>query len=129
LETTVAQFTDRELDVMSVLWTLESGTVTEVRERLDDDLAYNTVLTVLRTLETKGHVRHEGEGKAHRYFPTVQREEAGRSAITRLLDKVFEGSAESMLTHLMGDRKLSRDRLAKMRKLIDERMRDDKGGR
>ena len=72
-------FTERELDVMSVLWTLKSGTVTEVRERLDDELAYNTVLTVLRTLEAKGHVRHEGEGKAHRYFPTVKRSDAGRS--------------------------------------------------
>jgi BlaI family transcriptional regulator, penicillinase repressor len=125
----MTQFTDRELDVMSVLWTLQSGTVTEVRERLDDELAYNTVLTVLRTLEAKGHVRHEGEGKAHRYFPTVKREEAGRSAVTRLLDKVFDGSAESMLTHLVGDRKLTRERLATMRKLIDERMRDTKGGR
>jgi BlaI family penicillinase repressor len=125
----MAQFTDRELDVMSVLWTLESGTVSEVRERLDDALAYNTVLTVLRTLEAKGHVRHAGEGKAHRYFPTVERDEAGQSAITRLLDKVFEGSAESMLTHLVRDPKLSHARLAKMRKLIDERMRDEKGGR
>jgi predicted transcriptional regulator len=122
------QFTDRELDVMSVLWTLHSGTVSEVRERIDDDLAYNTVLTVLRTLEAKGHVRHEGEGKAHRYYPTVKREEAGKSAVTRLLDKVFDGSAESMLAHLVGDRKLSQDRLAKMRTLLDERLRDDKGG-
>ena len=125
----MAQFTDRELDVMSVLWTLGSGTVTEVRERLDDELAYNTVLTVLRTLEAKGHVRHEGEGKAHRYFATVQREEAGSSAIGRLLDKVFDGSAESMLTHLMDDRSLSRERLTRMRKLIDQRLRDDKGGK
>jgi BlaI family transcriptional regulator, penicillinase repressor len=125
----MTQFTDRELDVMSVLWTLQSGTVTEVRERLDDDLAYNTVLTVLRTLEAKGHVRHEGEGKAHRYFPTVKRDEAGRNAVERLLDKVFDGSAESMLTHLVRDRKLTRERLATMRKLIDERMRDTKGGR
>lgn len=115
-------FTDRELDVMSVLWTLESGTVTEVRERLDDSLAYNTVLTVLRTLEAKGHVRHEGEGKAHRYFPTVKRDEAGRTGISRLLDKVFEGSAEAMLTHLVDDQNLSNERLARMRKLIDERL-------
>jgi predicted transcriptional regulator len=122
-------FTDRELDVMSVLWSLESGTVTEVRERLEDEFAYNTVLTVLRTLEAKGHVRHEGEGKAHRYFPIVKREEAGRSGVTRLLDKVFDGSAEAMLTHLVRDRKLSRDRLARMRKLIDDRLRDDKGAR
>lgn len=125
----MALFTERELDVMSILWKLESATVSEVRERLDDDLAYNTVLTVLRTLETKGHVRHEGEGKAHRYFPTVKRDEAGRSGVTRLLDKVFDGSAEAMLTHLMRDRKLSRERLSHMRKLIDERLRDEKGGR
>jgi predicted transcriptional regulator len=119
-------FTDRELDVMSVLWTLHSGTVAEVRERLDDELAYNTVLTVLRTLETKGHVRHEGEGKAHRYFPNVKRSDAGRSGVTRLLDKVFDGSAEAMLTHLVSDRRLSRERLARMRTLIDERLRDDR---
>lgn len=125
----MALFTDRELDVMSVLWTLESGTVTEVRERLDDELAYNTVLTVLRTLETKGHVRHEGEGKAHRYYPTVERDEAGRSGVSRLLDKVFDGSAEAMLTHLVRDPELSHERLARMRKLIDDRLRDDTGGR
>ncbi|MEP6621851.1 MAG: BlaI/MecI/CopY family transcriptional regulator [bacterium] len=117
-------FTERELDVMSVLWTLSSGTVTEVRDRLEDDLAYNTVLTVLRTLEAKGHVRHEGEGKAHRYFPTVKREEAGRSGVSRLLDKVFDGSAEAMLTHLVSDRGISRDKLARMRTFIDEQMRD-----
>ena len=123
------KFTDRELDVMSALWTMQSGTVSEVRARIDDELAYNTVLTVLRTLETKGHVRHEGEGKAHRYFPTVERDEAGKSAVTRLLDTVFDGSAESMLAHLVGDRNLSRERLTRMRHLLDERLRDDTEGR
>jgi len=122
----VASFTERELDVMSILWALTSGTVSEVRDRLDVDLAYNTVLTVLRTLEAKGHVRHEGEGKAHRYFPTVKREEAGRTGVSRLLDKVFDGSAEAMLTHLVRDRTLSRERLARMRRLIDEQLRDGK---
>lgn len=111
---------------MSILWALTSGTVSEVRDRLDVDLAYNTVLTVLRTLEAKGHVRHEGEGKAHRYFPTVKREEAGRTGVSRLLDKVFDGSAEAMLTHLVRDRTLSRERLARMRRLIDEQLRDGK---
>ena len=122
----MASFTERELDVMSILWALTSGTVSEVRDRLDVDLAYNTVLTVLRTLEAKGHVRHEGDGKAHRYFPTVEREEAGRTGVSRLLDKVFHGSAEAMLTHLVRDRTLSRERLARMRRLIDEQLRDGK---
>ena len=125
----MARFTDRELVVMSVLWTLGSGTVSEVREELDDDLAYNTVLTVLRTLEAKGSVRHEGEGKAHRYFASVEREEAGSSAVRRLLDKVFDGSAEAMLTHLVSDKRISKKRLTAMREMLDERLRDEKGGK
>lgn len=119
------QFTDRELDVMSVLWDLESGVVTEVRERLADPLAYNTVLTVLRTLEAKGYVRHEGEGKAHRYFPTVKREDAGSSGMWRLVDKVFGGKPEALLTHLVNDRRLNRQKLTRMRALLDERLREE----
>jgi BlaI family penicillinase repressor len=78
---------------MAVLWRLGSGTVSEVRDELADPLAYNTVLTVLRTLEAKEYVRHEDEGKAHRYIPTVAREQAGTSGIQRLVDTVFAGSA------------------------------------
>src|SRR5436309_14262147 len=87
-------FTDRELDVMSVLWDAGSATVAEVRERLSDDLAYTTVLTVPRTLEQKGYVGHTGEGRAHRYHPLVKRAAAGRSALRRLADHAFAGSPE-----------------------------------
>jgi len=125
----VTSFTDRELDVMAVLWRLGSGTVSEVRDELADPLAYNTVLTVLRTLEAKSHVRHEDEGKAHRYFPTVAREQAGRSGVQRLVDTVFAGSAEALLTHLVSDRRLSRDKLARLRALIDERLGERERGR
>jgi BlaI family penicillinase repressor len=119
-------FTDRELDVMAVLWDRGSATVAEVRERLPDDLAYTTVLTVLRTLEEKGHVGHRGEGKAHRYFPLVERRVAGRSALTRLIDTVFNGSPELLLTQLVSDRELSDDELKRLRKLMDARLRSDK---
>jgi predicted transcriptional regulator len=120
----VGDFTDRELDVMSVLWRLGSGTVAEVRDALEDALAYTTVLTVLRTLETKGYVRHEGEGKAHRYIPMVARDEAGARGVRRLVDKVFEGSTEALLTHMVSDRHLSREKLARLRELVDERLRE-----
>jgi predicted transcriptional regulator len=119
-------FTDRELDVMSVLWDLGSATVAEVRERLADDLAYTTVLTVLRTLEHKGHVGHSGEGRAHRYRPLVKREAAGRSAVRRLLDKVFDGSPELLLTQLVSDRNLSDEELRRLRRLVAERLREKK---
>jgi len=116
-------FTDRELDVMSVLWDLGDATVAEVRERLADDLAYTTVLTVLRTLEQKGFVEHTGEGRAHRYHPLVKREAAGRNALRRLLDKVFQGSPELLLTHLVADKNLSDDELRRLRKLLEARIR------
>jgi len=115
-------FTDRELDVMAVLWQLGSATVAEVRERLDDELAYTTVLTVLRTLEEKGHVGHRGAGKAHQYYPMVARQAAGRSALARLVDKVFGGSTELLLTQLVSDRGLSRDEIERLRAVMDEQL-------
>jgi BlaI family penicillinase repressor len=111
---------------MAVLWDRGSATVAEVRERLPDDLAYTTVLTVLRTLEEKGHVAHRGEGKAHRYYPLVERRVAGRSALARLIDTVFNGSPELLLTQLVSDRDLSEEELKRLRKLMDARLRSDK---
>ena len=119
-------FTDRELDVMAVLWDRGSATVSEVRERLPDDLAYTTVLSVLRTLEEKGHVGHREEGKAHRYIPLVERRVAGRSALARLIDTVFNGSPELLLTQLVSDRDLSEDQIRKLRRLMNARLRGDK---
>ena len=120
-------FTDRELDVMAVLWRRGSGTVTEVREGLDVDLAYTTVLTILRTLEDKGFVTHLAEGKAHRYLPAVTPDLAGRSALSRVVDKIFDGSPEMLLTQLVSDRNLDPDELRRLRKLLDDRLGDRKG--
>ena|SRR5687768_7890196 len=119
------QFTDRELDVMAVLWERGTATVAEVRESLTDDLAYTTVLTVLRTLEEKGFIDHVDEGKAHRYRPLVGRERAGKSALRRLVRKVFRGSPELLLTHLVSDRDLTAAELKRMRRLLDERLREE----
>jgi BlaI family penicillinase repressor len=117
-------FTERELDVMAILWDLGSATVTEVRDRLDDDLAYTTVLTVLRILEGKGYVGHREEGKAHRYVPLVARNAAGQSALRRLTEKVFAGSPELLLTQLVSGRRLSAEELKRMRQLLDQRLKE-----
>lgn len=116
-------FTDRELDIMAVLWEHGPSTAGEVRARLTDDLAYNTVLSMLRILEEKGHVQHTEEGRAHRYFPLVARGEAGASALDRLVDKIFGGSAELLLTHLMQERPLDHAELLRVRRVLDERLR------
>lgn|SRR5690606_26400083 len=121
-----AFFTDRELDVMSILWRHGSATVSEVREELPDALAYTSVLSALQTLEEKGYVRHESEGRAYRYYPLVAPEEAGGSAIRRILDKVFHGSAEMLLAQLVTERKVSAEELRRMRKLLEDRLRERK---
>ncbi len=118
-------FTDRELDVMAVLWELGSGTVAEVQERLPDRLAYTTVLTVLRTLEEKGYVGHEEEGRAYRYRPLVERERAGESALRRVVRKLFLGSPELLVTQLVSDRSLSEEELRRLRRLLDERLGEE----
>ena len=119
-------FTDRELDIMGVLWSLGSATVAEVQERLPDKLAYTTVLTILRTLEQKTAVGHEEEGRAHRYKPLVKRAAAGARALRRLVDKLFQGSPELLLTQLVSERDLSEAELRRLRRLLDERLRGRK---
>jgi BlaI family penicillinase repressor len=117
-----AEFGERELDVMGVLWETGSATVAEVRDRLPADLAYTTVLTILRNLEAKGFVRHEGEGKAHRYFPKVARRAAGRSAVSRLIDKMFGGNAAMLVSHLVSDHPLSAEELRTLHAALGERL-------
>lgn len=117
-------FPPRELAVMSVLWRLGPSTVTEVREGLDDDLAYTTVLSALQTLEEKGYVSHESVGRAYRYAAAVPADRAGRSAIARIKDAIFQGSSEAMLTQMVSDRKLGREELVRMRALLDARLKE-----
>src|SRR4051812_28862468 len=109
---------DRELDVMGVLWDLGSGTVSEVRDRLPAELSYTTVLTILRNLEAKELVKHTAEGKAHRYYPRVARKVARRSALTRMVDKLFHGSPEQLVAQLVEDEALSAGDLKRLRALL-----------
>lgn len=119
-----AHLTRRELDVMAIVWRRGSATVGEVLDELSDDLAYSTVLTIFRTLEAKGHVRHELEGKAHRFYALTQPEQAGDTVLTRLLHKVYHGSREALLAQLVSDRDLSAAELKRLRKLLDERLKE-----
>ena len=117
---------DREADLMQVLWDDGPSTVAEVRKRLKAKLAYNTVLSILRTLETKGYVGHEEEGRAHRYVARVAREAARYSALRQLSIKLFKGSVELLMTSAVSDKKLSDDEIRRIRALLDKRAQGDK---
>jgi BlaI family penicillinase repressor len=104
---------------MSVLWDLGEATVTEVRDRVDPNLAYTSISSMIRTLEMKGYVSHRrGEGKTHVYFPAIDPETAGESALSRVLDKIYGGSPIKLLAHLMEQHRVSDKELARMRELL-----------
>ena len=110
--------TDREADLMQVLWDHGPSLVAEVRARLADPLAYTTVLTVLRILESKGYVGHTEEGRVHRYFAAVGQQTARKSALRHLTDKLFAGSSELLMTHLVSDHKLSAAQVQRLRRML-----------
>ena len=119
-------FTDREADVIQVLWDHGPSVVNEVRSRLNDKLAYTTVLTVLRTLEAKGYVGHEEEGRGHRYFATVQQQAAQKSALKHLMVKLFKNSTDLMFARLVSDQNFTPAQIRRMRKLLEEKSGKEK---
>ena len=119
--------TDREADVMQLLWDHGPSLVSEVQARLRDRLAYTTVLTILRTLEAKGYVGHDEEGRGHRYFAAVQERAARKSALHHLTEKLFKGSSELLFSQLVSDKKLSPEEIRRMRSLLSGKPPKEKG--
>jgi predicted transcriptional regulator len=117
---------ERESELMQVLWERGPSTVGEVQERLKDQLAYTTVLTILQKLEKKGYVRHEEQGRLHRFMAAISREAARRSAVRNLAARLFKGSAALLLTQVISDENLSEEDLKRIRRLVDSRKRGDK---
>jgi predicted transcriptional regulator len=114
--------TEAEQRLMDILWTLKTATVSEIAEALPKnlDLAYNTVLTIMRILEDKGYVRHTKpkEGRAFIYRPIVSREQATRSALHHLLRRFFGNSAEALVLNLIEDETLNEEERKRIRKLL-----------
>jgi predicted transcriptional regulator len=111
--------TDHELRLMEVLWGRGSGTVADVVGALaPPPLAYSTVLTTLRTLEQKGYIAHEEDGRAYVYHPVVARAEAAKSAMRHLLGRFFGNSPEALAVTLLDDTRLSKSDVAEIQRLL-----------
>ena len=117
-------FTDRELDLMDVLWDQGPATVTEVQSALPDEPAYTTISTLLRILVEKGHVGVQEDGRSHRYYPLVDRDTAAKNALRRLTRKIFKGSSEVALTHMVSTTDLTPEEAKRIRRLLDQRLKE-----
>lgn len=105
---------EREAQLMDVLWDHGPSTVAEVQAHLRDDLAYTTVLTMLRKLEEKGYVGHAEEGRAHRYHARIERGAAQQGALEALVSRLFKGSQEALLMHLVSREKLTAEQVRRI---------------
>ncbi|MBV9718943.1 MAG: BlaI/MecI/CopY family transcriptional regulator [Candidatus Eremiobacteraeota bacterium] len=111
--------TDHELRLMEVLWRSETATVAEVTGQVGvPPLAYNTVLSTLRTLEQKGYVTHDEDGRAFVYRPVVERRQAAESALRQLLSRFFGDSPGRLAVTLLDETRLSEKDLARIRKAL-----------
>jgi predicted transcriptional regulator len=116
----------RERQIMDILYRIGRATVNEVMAELPGEPNYSTVRTQLRVLETKGHVRHEEQGLRYVYIPTAPRYSVRQSALKHLMETFFEGSAEKMLSTLLGSEgtKLSDEDLERLADLIARARRE-----
>jgi predicted transcriptional regulator len=115
-----ATFTEAELRIMEVLWHKGSGSVQQVQDWLPSTLAYNSVLTTIRILEKKGHVKHIKDGRAFIYEPTIGREEATRSEVRHLVSRFFRNSHEALLLNILQDEEIDAVELRRLREMLDQ---------
>ena len=113
--------TEAELRLMEVLWRKGAATVQQVMEVLPEKepLAYNSVLTTIRILERKGYVKHVKDGRAFVYSPLVERKEATRSEIRRLVSRFFGDSHELLVLNILEDRDVDAAELKRLRKMLE----------
>ena len=111
--------TEAELRIMDVLWRKGSGTVQQVLDWLPFTLAYNSVLTTIRTLEKKGHVKHVKDGRAHVYDAIIGRQEATRSEIRYLVGRFFRNSHEALVLNILEDEAIDADKLKRLREMLE----------
>lgn len=116
-----ATLTEAELRIMNVLWDKGPATVHEVLQALPPkpNLAYNSVLTIIRILETKGYVKHIKDRRAHIYMPKIDREDATRFEVRHLVSRFFGNSHERLLLNILEESSIDAEELARMRELLE----------
>ena len=122
MKTKTRTLTEQELEIMKVVWERKTATVRDVYETLRErkPVAYTTVMTMMNILETKGHLVKRPEGRAYVYEPAHAQTQVISGMVQDFVDRVFDGAAQPLLLSLVRERKLSREDLDEISRLIDE---------
>ena len=114
--------TETETELMSILWKLGEGSVADVIAELPKsrDLAYTSVSTILRILETKKVLKTRKEGRGHVYIPVLAKSEYEARTVRHVVDKVFDGTPVSLVRQLLQTNQLSAEELGELKRMIDQ---------
>jgi len=112
--------TGQELEIMKVVWQLNSATVRQVYEELlkGRKIAYTTVMTLMNILEKKGHLKKRQDERAYLYVPAKPQKQVIGSMVKEFIHRVFNGSAEPLLAHLIEDEQVTEQELEEIRRTI-----------
>ncbi len=116
----VNQLTPLELEIMTVLWETGAANVQTVQQRLARELAYTTVQTMLNVLHRKGKVKRTLKERAYFYRPAISRQQVVGQTMKDIIDRLFGGSAESLVMSLVETRHLTPEKLNELNGLIDK---------
>ncbi len=112
---------------MKIVWGREVSTVRDVYEALLErrKIAYTTVMTMMKILEQKKYLRKTQEDRAYVYRPTKPKNQVIKGMVREFVDRVFNGSAEPLLVHLIEDRRLSKKDLDEITRMIRQKESGD----
>ena len=121
--------TPLELEIMSVLWEIGAANVQTVQQRLNRELAYTTVQTMLNILHRKGKVKRKLKDRAYLYKPSVSRSQVVNHTVNDVIDRLFGGSAESLVMSLVETKHLTPEKLARLNRLLKQPREEGDGSK
>lgn len=116
------KLTNKEEEILQVLWKLEKAFVKEIIDALPDPKPhYNTISTIIRNMENKGYVKYQAFGKTHQYYPAVSKEEYRKVFINKTINNYFENSYKNVVSFFAKEEKISISELKEIIELIEKK--------
>ena len=116
------KLTNKEEEILQVLWQLKKGFVKDVVSKLPDPKPhYNTVSTIIRNMEEKGFVKHIAYGKTHEYYPLILKEEYRKNYMSKTITNYFENSYKNAVSFFAKEEKISIEELKEIIRLVEQK--------
>lgn len=116
------KLTNKEEEIMHILWKLEKAFVKEVMAEITEDQPhYNTLSTIVRNLEEKGYVAHKAFGNTHQYFPIIKKEDYRKAFMNNAIENYFNNSYKSMVSFFAEEEKISAEELREILNIIEKK--------